>query len=332
MKYNVYRSGGVLLTPTPVTGPPFVDLSLSANTDYNYYVTAVADDGTESLPSIVVGAHTDSTTLPGGGSAVQHLFSYNFPSAPNTTPSSLFGSYVLKSMTGTGTFTSTAGSWFVQNGVAQPGTVATNGYYYLLAPYFQDQGTRDHSSEVTAVQGASFQTSGDRSLMPVVRGDGTGDNWVGAVSHWATTDSCQILTCINRVITVRAAGSATSISDYDRFKLVADGNRYTALKTSGTDGSVVTMCEWIDDQTLYPFPYRRTGFGFQYVRSSGSIYFPPGQSYWWRGEDLRASTNTDYLNAFALTLAGIETWPALTGPATKARGIAVCHTQDEEIL
>jgi hypothetical protein len=326
MRYNVYRSSGgaaTLLTPTPIAGPPYDDLGLAPNTDYNYYVTAVDDEGRESLPSTIVAAHTDADPLPGGGTPTQNLYSYYFPSAPNTTPSSLFGSYTLKSTGGqTGPFTTSTGSWIVQNGVAEPTALSVSGYYYILAPYYTDQGSRDHSSEITMVQGAGNQISGDRSVMPIVRCDGTGDNWVGAVSHWGN-ESCKILTCINRVITERATANGGSLTDYDRFKLVADGNRYTAVRTSGSDGSVTTMCEWIDDQTVYPFSHRRTGFGFQYLRQHGITWWPPGMSYWWRGEDLRPTLNTGFSSAWVLALLGIEEWPALTGPATTARGIAL---------
>lgn len=330
MRYNVYR-GGTLLNPVPTAGPPFDNLLLPSNTEFNYYVTAVNDDGIESLPSAIVLGRTDTDPLPGGGTSTQNLYEYNFQSAPNTTPSSLFGSYVLKNTAGqTGTFTTETLPWFVAFGVAQPGAATTDGYRYTIAPYYLDQGSRDHAAEVTMAIGAGNQVSGDRSVMPIVRCDGTGDNWVGAVSHWGP-GNCQILTCINRVITVRASQTAVALTDNDRFRLTADGPNYVAQRISGANGAVTDMCTWLDEATVYPFANRRSGFAFQHVRSGGSNWAPPGMTLWWRGGDLRATQNVDFLNAWILAFFGLQTWPALTGPATTARGIALTSKRRKKV-
>jgi hypothetical protein len=217
--------------------------------------------------------------------------------------------------------------WFVAFGIAQPNAASSDGYYYTIAPYLLDQSSRDHAAEITMAIGAGNQMSGDRSVMAIVRCDGSADNWVGAVSHWGGTNSCQILTCINRVVTIQKSATAPALVDNDLFRLTADGARYTVQKTSGNDGTVTQMCEWVDENTIYPFAFRHTGFGFQHVRVGGGNYMPPGMTLWWRGGDLRLSPNVNFLNAWFLVLFGFQTWPTLTGPATNARGIALTGTK-----
>jgi fibronectin type 3 domain-containing protein len=61
--YNVYRAAGgsstYQLVASSNTSSAYVDNSVATNTTYAYYVTSVASDGSESVPS-----NTTSVTVP----------------------------------------------------------------------------------------------------------------------------------------------------------------------------------------------------------------------------------------------------------------------------
>ncbi|WP_319456855.1 MULTISPECIES: GH39 family glycosyl hydrolase [unclassified Mycobacterium] len=207
-------------------------------------------------------------------------------------------------------------------------TPSVNGYYYSGGIYVSPQLSANHYAEVTAGVGAGQQVSGDRSILPVIRSNADGTQWVSVASHWGGANSIQIITLIGGVVTIRASATATMIGDNDKLRIRADGNVYTASIFKVNTGVLTDVCTWTDDTGEFPGEDNLyTGFGWQHIRAYGNNYVAPAISFW-RGSDLRPTVSMPQLFA---VLGGVGAVLALVG-TNKAAAAAGSGTATATVI
>lgn len=297
---------GVGALAAPLFGRPAAEFSgvgtLACVVHQSYSRTADFA-GTGVLSAGASTAVSRSATFSGSGAlaaqpAQQKSFEYIFTGTGSTKPTSLFTDFGLGWGNPTGPFTPSGLGYQVSGGVARNTNSGAEGYYYSGGIYLTDHLSADHSSEVQIAPGYFFTLSGDRSILAIVRATPDGSSWVASAMHWNSPSSCQIITCIEGVITVRVSGPGHWQSENDRMKLVPEGNTYTVYRNG-----VATGTSWTDLTGVFPGANNtRSGFGFQHIRAGGLNWDTGGLSEW-AAADLEP-TNTIANNPAAFTGAG----------------------------
>lgn len=260
VSFNIYDAGVKIAN---VSDTNYTVTQLLPGTPQNFYVTAIDIYGHESLPSNTV---TFTTAAPPGA---QQFFQYNFTGTGSTTPV---------------TFVQLGVGFNVSGGVALHNHSSVDGTFYLVAPNTADQASTDHFSEITLA--AAAPTYGEVSAIALTRLNAAGTQWVGAFSYWGGVDSCRIVTFYNNIITIQNAVSTRALVIGEKLRCTAQGNIYTATMTD-VNGVMTDLVSWTDLSNIFPgATNRRTGLGWQFIRSSSVNYDAPGISGLWKGFDV----------------------------------------------
>ena len=286
VSFNIYNQG-VKIANTALTN--YVVTSLLPGTPQNFYVTAVDIYGHESLPSNTVNT---TTAAPAGA---QSFYQYNFIGTGSTTPP-MFNQVGL--------------GFSVSGDVALHNHSTTDGTFYTIAPNNNDQSSTDHFSEITLAGAAP--TYGEVSAIAVVRTNSTATQWVGAFSYWGGADSIRIITFYNNTITIQEAAPGRALVAGEKLRCTARDNIYTATMID-INGVQTDLLSWSDVSGVYPGPTnRRTGFGWQFIRSGGTNYDAPGITGLWKGFDVGPVIIQPGVNdAWELGVTDESDWPDL---------------------